>query len=477
MLFNSPEFAAFFPVVTLLYFALPHRLRWLLLLMASCVFYMAFLPKYLLILFGLIAVDYAAGLWIEGAKGWRRQAILVASLAANLGILALFKYWPFFDENLVALSQAIGWNYSSHALALLLPIGLSFHTFQSMAYTIEVYRGRQAAERHLGIYALYVLFYPQLVAGPIERPQHLLHQFREEHRFDCDRVVGGLRLMLGGFLKKMLIADRLAVVVNRVYQDPHSHQGPALLLASVFFAFQIYCDFSGYTDIARGAARVMGFRLIANFNHPYSARSIADFWRRWHISLSTWFRDYLYIPLGGNRVSPLRRSLNLMIVFVVSGFWHGASWAFLAWGALHGLYLIVGSGAGAFRESYHRLGATAAGRAMQVLFTFTLVTVAWVFFRASTVADAAYVLSHLGTGWWFPGESLLGVGVSARELAIDGAVILALEAAHRLQARRPWGERIQALRPWARWAVYYGCFLAIAALGQFKPQQFIYFQF
>ncbi len=342
MLFNSLQFLLFFPVVTALYFLASQRLRWVVLLAASCVFYAAFIPKYLLILAFLILVDYVAGRGIENAEGRRRRMLLLMSLVANIGLLCVFKYLDFADQNLNALFAWAGLDWVIPQLNIILPIGLSFHTFQAMSYTIEVYRGRQKAERHLGIYALYVMFYPQLVAGPIERPYQLLHQFREHHEFDLPRVSDGLKLMLWGFFKKVVIADRIGLYVNQVYEAPTSHHGWSLIVATYFFAFQIYCDFSGYTDIAIGAAQVMGFRLMDNFNRPYFAKSIAEFWRRWHISLSSWFRDYLYFPLGGNRVPVPRWCFNISIVFLLSGLWHGASWTFVVWGALHGFYILVG---------------------------------------------------------------------------------------------------------------------------------------
>ncbi len=298
MLFNSLEFALFFPFVTLLYFVLPHRVRWALLLGASAWFYMAFVPVYILILGFTILVDYVAGLLIENAAGRRRGWYLALSVLANVGVLAVFKYWNFLATNVNDVFLLFDPQIQVPLLALLLPIGLSFHTFQAMSYTIEVYRGTQPAERNLGIYALYVLFYPQLVAGPIERPQNLLHQFREVHQFDADRVFAGLSRMLAGLFKKLVIADRLAIVVNGVYGDPTAYSAGTLLLATWLYAVQIYCDFSGYSDIALGAANVMGFTLMENFDRPYFATSIGDFWRRWHISLSTWFKDYLYVPLG-----------------------------------------------------------------------------------------------------------------------------------------------------------------------------------
>src|SRR3954452_6281216 len=348
MLFNSLQFALFFPIVTLLYFALPHRWRGTMLLLASCVFYMAFVPAYIGIIAVTILIDYVAGIRIEATTGPRRRLWLVLSVASTCAVLFVFKYFDFFNDTIALAAHALGLSYAAPALQLLLPIGLSFHTFQSLSYVIEVYEGRQAAERDFGLYALYVMFYPQLVAGPIERPQHLLHQFREVHRFDYDRVVAGLQLMAWGLVKKIVVADRLAELANRVYDAPRSYTGLPLITGTVAFAFQIYCDFSGYSDIAIGSAQVMGFTLMKNFDRPYTAQSVGEFWRRWHISLSTWFKDYLYVSLGGSRTTTLRWYRNLFITFLVSGIGHGAEWRVVVWGALNGCYWIashVGAGA------------------------------------------------------------------------------------------------------------------------------------
>jgi len=301
-------------------------------LVSSCYFYMTFVPVYILILAFTIVVDYFAGIFIEKNTGKKRKLFLIASLIANIGVLAIFKYYNFINQNLSLLLNGLHLHNSLPYLTILLPIGLSFHTFQAMSYTIEVYRGNEKAERNFGIYSLYVMFYPQLVAGPIERPQNLLHQFRTEHKFDYQRVADGLKLMAWGLFKKVVIADKLAIIVNNVYDDPCHYHGLSFVIASIFFAFQIFCDFSGYTDIAIGAAQVMGFKLMKNFNKPYHSKSISEFWSRWHISLSTWFNDYLYIPLGGSRVKVPRWYFNLFIVFVISGLWHGANWAYIAWG-------------------------------------------------------------------------------------------------------------------------------------------------
>ncbi|MCB0763068.1 MAG: MBOAT family protein, partial [Flavobacteriales bacterium] len=324
MLFNSTAYLIFLPVVVGLFFALPHRLRWLLLLVASCVFYMAFVPVYILILAFTIMVDYVAGIVIEPARGRARRMFLVASIVANVGVLAIFKYYPFLTENLELLLGSIGIRHHFPDLGILLPIGLSFHTFQSLSYTLEVYHDRQPAERHFGRFALYVMFFPQLVAGPIERPQNLLPQFKARRSFSLEDLSWGLVKILYGLFKKVVVADRLAPFVDAVYADIPGSNGLTILLATLFFTVQIYCDFSGYSDIAIGSARIMGYRLMENFKRPYLSTSIREFWGRWHISLSSWFRDYLYIPLGGNRVVKWRWYYNLMIVFLVSGLWHGA---------------------------------------------------------------------------------------------------------------------------------------------------------
>src|SRR5215210_7916335 len=340
MLFNSLQFAIFFPVVTLLYFALPHRWRGTMLLAASCLFYMAFVPAYIGILAITILIDYAAGIRIEATTGARRRLWLVVSIVSTCTVLFVFKYFDFFNDTIALAARAMGMDYAVPALQLLLPIGLSFHTFQSLSYVIEVHEGRQAAERDFGVDALYVMFYPQLVAGPIERPQNLLHQLREEHRFDYARVVAGLQLMAWGLVKKIVVADRLAELANRVYDAPRDHTGLPLITGTVAFAFQIYCDFSGYSDIAIGAAQVMGVRLMKNFDRPYTARSIAEFWKRWHISLSTWFRDYLYIRLGGNRVARPRWYANLFVVFLVIILSHTPPSTFLLSHTFHPPYLL-----------------------------------------------------------------------------------------------------------------------------------------
>ncbi len=481
MLFNSLDFFLFFPIVCCIYFFLPSRLQWAWLLAASIYFYMAFVPVYILILFGLIVVDYFVGLLLERFKGPTRRWFLWFSLSANIGLLFVFKYFNFFNANLASLAQALHWNYSIGLLSLLLPIGLSFHIFQSLSYIIEVYRGNQKAERHIGIYALYVLFFPQLVAGPIERPQNLLHQFHAKHAFDMGRVAAGLRLMSWGFFQKVVIADTAAVYVNQIFVAPTSFTGLALVLAVVLFAFQAYGDFSGYSDIARGSAQVLGFRLMENFNRPYVSHSIAEFWRRWHISLSSWLKDYVYFPLVRAVARPGVRwiCVSLFITFLLSGLWHGAGWTYVAMGALHGTYLVTSVLTKSIRErvvSILRLQRVPSlHAALQNLYILILVCVSWIFFRANTISDAWYILTHLHVGLF---------AVNLPHTSLDPYQWASLVCAICVLSWWEWFEvRVQQLSLFiARTAAHavtadYLLLSWIMYFGYFTKQPFIYFQF
>jgi alginate O-acetyltransferase complex protein AlgI len=482
MLFNSFHYALFFPLVLVAYFAIPHRARWALLLAASYYFYACWRVEYLGLLLLSTSVDYVGGLRIAAATTPRaKRAWLAASLAANLGLLFTFKYAGFALASVQQAFDAFNVMADVPAFQVLLPVGISFYTFQSLSYTIDVYRGAIAPERHPGRFALYVAFFPQLVAGPIERATHLLPQFLERHAFSYDDVAVGLRLMLWGYWKKLVVADNLAGYVDVVYGDPTQHRGPLLLIASYLFAFQIYCDFSGYSDIAIGSARALGFRLSENFRRPYLAGSVREFWQRWHISLSTWFRDYVYLPLGGNRASRARVGANLLLVFLLSGLWHGASWTFVVWGALHGAYYLVGTFTRPWRD---RLGAQLGAErwprlraVLRALVTFHLVLLAWVFFRSRSLGDAWHVLGELATGLGSSWRQPVPGGVNELDLAyglIGLAVLLGVEL---LQARHPaatWLERRPRL---ARWLVYQAAIIGILLLGARGEHAFIYFQF
>jgi alginate O-acetyltransferase complex protein AlgI len=479
MLFNSLQFLIFFPVVTLLYFLLPQAWRWLLLLPASCFFYMAFYPPYILVLFSIILIDYFAGILIHKSPAAKKKHFLLLSLVANLGVLAFFKYFDFFAGNINDLLVLLHLHvHPVPFLHILLPLGLSFHTFQAMSYTIEVYRGHQAPERHPGIYALYVMFYPQLVAGPIERPQRLLPQFRERHAFDSTLLLQGLRLMLWGFFKKLVIADRLAIYVNVVFRDPGHYHYLNLLLAVLFFSIQIYCDFSGYSDIAIGAARTIGFRLTDNFNRPYFATNIRRFWQRWHISLSSWFRDYVYIPLGGSRKGALQSAFIIVLVFVLSGLWHGANWTFLLWGLLHGGYLLLYL---LIRKREHGRNAPGVVRnIIGALVTFILVSFAWVFFRANNLHDAFLVIRHLFSG--YRGHPLLlvfGDAGSAVRFGFASTWIALLSTLFLVVVEKilPPGLETLNKKPFID-IVFCAVVLSLVILaGMFNQTSFIYFQF
>lgn len=493
MLFNSLAFLLFFPLVCLGYFLFPHRIRWAWLLAASCFFYMCFIPKYILILGLTIAIDYSAGLLME-AYPMHKKRFLVASIILNMMLLIVYKYLPFLSENVVELARLLHWNYPLHALEFILPLGLSFHTFQSVSYTVEVYRGNQKTERHLGIFALYVLFFPQLVAGPIERPQNMLHQFKEKHFFSWPRIATGLQRMLLGFFKKLVIADLAATFVNQVYQYPSDYPGISIAIALVLFAFQIYGDFSGYSDIALGSAQVLGFTLMENFKQPYLSRSISEFWKRWHISLSSWFRDYVYIPLGGNRRGNGRTYFNVFLTFFLSGIWHGANWTFFIWGALNGLYIIIASITqrihAPFAANLPKVFGSKILATWQTLATFSLICFGWIFFRASNVGQSWVIIRQLFSGWsqtlsTWPSPAFIAknifLGRPADTFYVCVLSILALlifEAGQRLGYFVSFKDRPHTTSfHIGRWLVLSTALLLILVFSQTQSQTFIYFQF
>jgi alginate O-acetyltransferase complex protein AlgI len=488
MLFNSFAFLIFFSVVVGAYFILPYRFRWMWLLGASSFFYMFFKPAYILILAATIVIDYVAGLYIDRYRENRRirKWWLYASLAANVGVLAIFKYYNFLNANLAETLHLFGWKDPLPVLEILLPIGLSFHTFQAMSYTIEVYHGRQRAERHFGLYALYVMFFPQLVAGPIERPQNLLPQFRRQHVFEYERTVTGLRLMLWGFFKKMVVADNLGSVVDNVYAYPTQQNAITYLIAVYFFAFQIYCDFSGYTDIARGAARVIGFELMENFNLPYLAKSVGDFWRRWHISLSTWFRDYVYIPMGGSRRGLKTQCASLLAVFFLSGLWHGANWTYVIWGLLNGIYLIVEVLVGSAKMKEPGVISNSGWwwKLAGWVITFNLLCITWVFFRAPDTFSAINQLRTIATGLPELFSGALGSRASYEGLQLQKVSVLpwlivlitvffTIDVIKEMRFIRNLFERWRLLR----YSSYAAALFGICIFGYAKEVRFIYFQF
>ena len=493
MIFNSSTFLLFFFVVVTIYFLLPYRAKWIFLLAASYYFYMSWKPGYALLIAISTIITYFTGIKM-GQKPVQKNRLkyLILSIVLNLCLLGTFKYFNFFSLSLHAVLSRFNLLYDAAELKIILPVGISFYTFQALSYSIDVYRGDKKPEHHFGIYALYVSFFPQLVAGPIERSTRLLAQFFRKHEFDYDRVVSGLRLMGWGFFKKVVVADRLAIIVNPIYDDPQQYHGITLIIATFFFAYQIYCDFSGYSDIAIGSARVLGYDLIKNFNQPYLSKSIPDFWRRWHISLSTWFRDYVYIPLGGNRVGKWRWYWNIIIVFLLSGLWHGANWTFVIWGLLHGIYMLCSVWSQKLRSKiiilagmnrFPKLQST-----IQVLITFSLVCSAWVLFRAESLNDAAYIYRSAFSGtrhFLFSFydiaylKSLFGqLGVTQNELFIAIISIGVLEIVQFIKNQRKLKSWFKLQPVWLRWTAYYILFGIILFYGSFNSaQEFIYFQF
>lgn len=463
MLFDSLQFILFYIVVTILYFSIRHRGRVWLLLLASCYFYLVFKPVYILILLVTIIVDYFAGIWIDQSEGKKRKLFLVLSLIANIGFLAFFKYWNFFNDNLTNLLAVFGMVNHLPDYQLELPIGLSFHTFQAMSYTIEVYRRKQKPEKDFIVYSLYVMFYPQLVAGPIERPQNMLHQFHTYFKYNWENMKAGLMLMAWGLFKKVVISNRLAEMVDYCFDNPSDHPGLTLLVASVFYSFQIYCDFSGYSDIAIGAGRTMGFTLMRNFDAPYLAKSIGDFWRRWHISLSTWFKDYLYIPLGGSREGEWKLYRNLSIVFLVSGLWHGAAWTFIVWGGLHAAFQVTAR----MRDKFLPFKVP-KNDVLSVIFTFILVTLAWVFFRAKGIHNAKVILTKILSFDFFSGYSM---PYSVNEFVFCWLLILGLFL------KDAFLKDISTKSTPMFYVKFAGLAVLTYFLGVFSGEQFIYFQF
>lgn len=456
MNFNAPVFLLFCPLVCLVHWLLPHKLRWVWLLLSSWVFYFYWNPWTGLLLIGITLVSWLCGRGIaktESRAG--RRALLVLACVVSLGCLAIFKYTGFLAE-LVGLHLA---------LQILLPAGISFYTFQTLSYVIDVYRGTIAPEKHFGYYALFVSFFPQLVAGPIERPEHLLPQLRKERTFSRENLTAGGWLLLEGYCKKILLADGLAPYVDRVFANPALAAGPETILATVLFGLQIYCDFSGYSSIARGTARILGIDLMENFKRPYEARTIREFWRRWHISLTGWFTDYVYIPLGGSRRGTVRQIRNILIVFFLSGLWHGAGWNFVAWGMLHGLYQACSVLWAKARPAGKEQKQPGIGSAVR---TYLLVSIPWLFFRAPTMGDAVTMLSRLGTGW-----AALPQTVSSFLPAL--LPVLCLPLIEHMQDRKPREASASALAVFCCVVAVSLAWLAQQAGG--GPNAFLYFQF
>jgi D-alanyl-lipoteichoic acid acyltransferase DltB (MBOAT superfamily) len=489
MLFNSLDFAIFFPIVFVLYWVVArHKLaRNIHLLAASYFFYGWWDWRFLFLIIISSLVDYLVGYHLHQSEDKvRRKVLLGISLLVNLGFLVYFKYTNFFIETFVDSFRLFGKTLEVSTLNIVLPVGISFYTFQTLSYTIDIYRRQLKPTKDFVAFFTFVAFFPQLVAGPIERASHLLPQFSKIYTFNYQLVKSGLLLMAFGLFKKMVIADRLAVLVNQVYNSPLEYHGYEVIVATVFFAFQIYCDFSGYSDIAIGLARTMGFDLMKNFDSPYFSKSITEFWRRWHISLSTWFRDYVYIPLGGNRKGTFRTYLNLFLVFLVSGLWHGAAMTFVIWGAIHGLIVMLEKGLYPVRaRMYNALGIRRDSLSNKLIFsgiTFSIVCLSWIFFRANNLNDAFLIIrsSFIANyeGITYGGLYKLGLDTVEFWVAIISiAVLLLFDIFHKRKSAAKWLSSQNAVFRYLAYTAIVFVIILFGVYGDMAPQDFIYFQF
>jgi len=484
MLFNSFKFLIFFPIVTLIYFLFKkEKLKIFWLLVCSYIFYMCWNPLYALLMLFSTAITYFSGLLIAKAKTKRNKRLfLILSLLINFAILFYYKYFNFIIYNLNSILNILkidGLRY----LDILLPVGISFYTFQALSYSMDVYRNDVKVEKSFIKYALFVSFFPQLVAGPIEKSKDFLKQFNFEHKFNYNNAKNGLLIMLGGYILKLLIADRAAIVVNQVYNNVGNYTGSALIIATVLFAIQIYCDFYSYSLIAKGSAQVLGYKLSDNFDRPYLSTSIKDFWRRWHISLSTWFKEYLYFPLGGSKVNLIKNIRNIIIVFFVSGLWHGAAWTFVIWGVLHGMYQVVGILTKGIREKIVKLvklnKVEKLHKTIKIIITFILVNFAWIFFRANNLKDAMYVVKNIFNFSYNTNISELGLDVY--NYVLLGLSIVLLFVFEIFKYKISLIEFINKRNIILRWGIYFVIIFIIIIFGIYGPgyaeSQFIYFQF
>lgn len=496
MLFNSFDFLIFFPIVLMVYFIIPKKVRYIWLLITSYFFYMSWNAEYALLLLASTMITYGAGLFIDRWKDnmKRKKAMVAVSLILNFGILFFFKYAMFAMDSLHAIISKIGVTMDVSGFDILLPVGISFYIFQAVGYTMDVYRGKIAAEKNPLRYALFVSFFPQLVAGPIERSTNLLPQLQNVDKINVwqpKRMQEGAIVMLYGYILKMIIADRAAVYVNAIYdvEKYNTYTGFTVLIGIILFSFQIYCDFAGYTYIAIGAAKIMGFELMDNFKMPYMATSIKDFWDRWHISLSSWFRDYLYFSLGGSRKGTVRKSVNIFIVFLVSGLWHGAAWHYVLWGAIHGIMRVTGELTLKIREkiynALHFRRDTLAVTLWKMLCTFSLVSVAWIFFRGESIRQSVDIFCNIFreyNPWVLTNGSIFELGLDAKEWNVLLVALLFLVVADCLRyCKMNLVELFMKQNLWFRWIIFYIGIMAVVLFGVYGPQydaaQFIYFQF
>jgi len=485
MLFNSLEYLVFFPTVVMLYFAIPYRYRWAFLLAASYYFYACWKVEYLVLILFSTLVDYYVGLRLDATQDHpKRRWLLSLSIFSNIGLLFAFKYFNFFSEATRALFSHFNIFYDVPHFNVLLPIGISFYTFQSLSYSIDVYRGRRPAEKHLGIFALYVSFFPQLVAGPIERSTHLLPQFRETKVFDPIKAKEGLFLILLGYFKKLVIADRVAIYADQVFNQPQSFEGIQIVTAAYLFGFQLYCDFSAYSDIAIGSAKIMGYDLMENFRRPFAARTLREFWQRWHISLTRWMMDYLYLPLSKKLSGRSGRAMATCIVFLIVGLWHGAAWNFVLFGICVGLALVFGD---VTRPARKKVTQTLFPRnkrvpvvlhhTLKVVIIFHLYIMGCIIFRVNSIPDLMVIIQKLTGSINLSLNALVLPSFSLYELVLAGLSILFLEIWQWFQHKQEMHYRMTHSPLVIQWTTIYAFIFGIMMFGEFQLRPFIYFQF
>lgn len=487
MLFNSLTFLIFLVCILSLYYILPYKYKWYLLLIGSCIFYMAWRIEFIFLILFSSFFNYYIGLLIEKYED-KSKTILTTGLIINFLILFIFKYSIFINHSFMSIYNYFNISYPIKDFDIVLPMGISFYTFQATSYTIDIYRKRYKAEKNILKVTLYIMFFPQLVAGPIERADNLLNQLFLNHKFNIYNISMGIKIMLIGYFKKIVIADRIAILVNTVYNSPYDYNGISFIIATIFFAIQLYCDFSGYSDIAIGCAKLFNINLMENFKSPYFSKSIKEFWTRWHISLSTWFKDYLYIPLGGNRKGIIRTYFNLMITFLVSGIWHGANWTFILWGGLNGFYQIIGDLKNRFLKSINfnikNKYINSFFNIFRILITFSLICFSLIFFRANTVKDAFYIINNLFSDiqnvnniqYLYNISTQLGLNIFEILMATTCMIILFIIEIFEYKQRIYI--TLNKLPFIIRFIFYYIITIIILSMGVFSNAgQFIYFQF
>lgn len=500
MTFQSFKFLVFFPIVVAVYFAIPFRYRRVFLLIVSYYFYMCFKPEYVVILLASTLIDYYLGLQISKCQEQiKRKKLLVLGIIHNIGLLACLKYLNFFNESLQFILNQFNIFYESAAFEILLPVGISYYVLKKLSYLIDVYREPRDVEKKIITFALYVSFFPEIMAGPIDRAKKLIPQFYKKNEFDYKRVTDGLKLMAWGFFKKLVIADRLALFVDKVYNNPTQHEGLSLVMATIYFSFQVYCDFAGYSDIAIGAARVMGFDLMENFERPYFSTSIVEFWKRWHISLSIWLRDYLFLPIAystsraiksprlmGVKAESWSYILGSLVTMFLCGLWHGSQWTYILWGLFHGFYLVFSfitrKIRGKVRKKLKIKKNAFVLKLFRITVTFSLVTFAWIFFRANSIPDAVYIISHLFSGWavlfnFSALQQALTFGLLKKELAVAAVSVLFMLFVHIARKNDSLEHLISKQKTVLRWSIYLVILLWILVFGESGGENFIYFQF